>query len=525
MEIKVRNEGNTNINEIQSESQNKMQSEKSDVVRITESVKVSVIVPVYNSEKYLRQCLDSICAQTLQEIEIICVDDGSTDGSYAILKEYCGRDTRISIFQQENRTAGAARNLGKSLAKGEYMVFWDSDDYFDPHALEFMYEKAAVCQADICVCGASKYYQDWDKTVTHLQFYMNKNKIPKQEYFNMDSNRDDILLFTTAAPWNKMYRRDFICENQLDFQEVRNGNDVYFVICSLCLADRIVTIDQALITYRVHLQENLTGSTSKSPLTGIQAWEAAVETLEERKRFPERSFANRALKGIIYTLRNIRDYEPFRDAIAYLKDGTLDRLHIVPRTGDFYDTDWYNEFIRSVREDTPEQVMAYLAHITYMQQMEASTKKQLADRQLKKKNAQIKEQKSKLETAVTQLQKMEEEKRQGVSRIDELHEQIMEERKKNVGEKKSLERQLQEEQLQREREKTELEQQLKEERKQCTRDKEQLQKELKTNREKLHKTEEDLRKTRQSWSLRIGRMVTWLPRKIRDMHTRLSQNR
>lgn len=99
-------------------------------------IKVSVIVPVYNGEKHLEECLDSICNQTLKEIEIICVDDGSTDSSWEILNRYKERDDRIQLYRQQNLYAGAARNTGKAHASGEYLVFWDCDDFFHLEALE-----------------------------------------------------------------------------------------------------------------------------------------------------------------------------------------------------------------------------------------------------------------------------------------------------------------------------------------------------------------------------------------------------
>ena len=94
------------------------------------TVKVSVILPVYNVEKYLKECLDSILNQTLQEIEVICVDDGSTDRSLEILREYEKKDKRVIVLTQENKGAGAARNKGLAIAKGEYLSFLDSDDFF-----------------------------------------------------------------------------------------------------------------------------------------------------------------------------------------------------------------------------------------------------------------------------------------------------------------------------------------------------------------------------------------------------------
>lgn len=116
-------------------------------------LKVSVIIPVYNVEAYLRQCLDSVVNQTLREIEIICVDDGSTDKSAAILKEYAAKDGRIKVLTQSNTGAGAARNAGIARATGEWITFCDADDWIEPDAIEKMVAAAQREDADCVCCG------------------------------------------------------------------------------------------------------------------------------------------------------------------------------------------------------------------------------------------------------------------------------------------------------------------------------------------------------------------------------------
>ena len=122
------------------------------------TVKVSVIVPVYNVATYLRQCMDSIVGQTLREIEILCVDDGSTDESPVILGEYALSDPRVKVLTQKNLSVSAARNNGLAAASGEYVIFWDSDDYFELNALELLYTTAIKRDADLVICNA----QDFD---------------------------------------------------------------------------------------------------------------------------------------------------------------------------------------------------------------------------------------------------------------------------------------------------------------------------------------------------------------------------
>ena len=114
--------------------------------------KVSVIIPVYNVEKYLSECLDSVVNQTLKDIEIICVNDGSPDGSAEILEEYAQKDNRIKVITQENRGVSEARNSGLKIASGEYIAFLDSDDYIDLKFFEQLYKRGIESNSDVVVC-------------------------------------------------------------------------------------------------------------------------------------------------------------------------------------------------------------------------------------------------------------------------------------------------------------------------------------------------------------------------------------
>ncbi|MDO4169282.1 MAG: glycosyltransferase family 2 protein [Lachnospiraceae bacterium] len=351
-----------------------------------ESIKVSVIIPVYNGELYLRQCLDSVCGQTLKDIEIICVDDGSTDSSLEILKEYQEKDSRIQIYRQKNLYAGVARNTGKSHAIGEYLVFWDCDDFFELNALELMYKKASSLNADICVCGGNRYFDDKKKYMPSTD-YLVKKRIPG-EVFNRNSNEDYILSFTNPAAWNKLFRRKFIEKQRLDFQPVRNGNDVYFVMNSLCLADKITIVDKALVNYRTNQKQSLIGTLSKSPLAPIHTWMDTADNLIKLDVFPERSFSNKALESMLYTLRNLTTWDAFYEAVKFLQKEALEKMHIYIREDNYYYIKWHNDFVRHLINDTPEELLVYLAYTNYMQ-----SRNNLADKRLK--SIQLKDLKNK----------------------------------------------------------------------------------------------------------------------------------
>ena len=172
-------------------------------------VKVSVVVPVYNTAPYLEQCLDSIVGQSLADIEIICVDDGSTDESPAILESYAAKDLRLKVIHQQNQFAGTARNNGMAAARGEYIMFCDSDDFMAENALELMYEKSKKDEADICVCAGKRYYEQLGLTVD-APGYLEVKRVPEKLPFNRSDNAEHLFSFTTIMMFNKMFRLDFL---------------------------------------------------------------------------------------------------------------------------------------------------------------------------------------------------------------------------------------------------------------------------------------------------------------------------
>lgn len=265
------------------------------------NIRVSVIIPVYNAEKYLRECLDSVVNQTLREIEIICVDDGSTDNSLAILREYEARDTRVKVLTQENQYAGVARNNGMSLAFGKYYIFWDADDFFELDALELMYARCEEYQADICICGADKYSVVSKKN--HPADWMLRTPNAAEPFSR--ETVEDIYAITSPAPWNKLISAALVEKWDLKFQALPRVNDAYFTLSALALADRIVTVNKPLIHYRVGQRDNLQSGIDRSPTVICEALLAVREKLEEAGYWNEVewSFLNCALDNIQYNLR------------------------------------------------------------------------------------------------------------------------------------------------------------------------------------------------------------------------------
>ena len=277
---------------------------------MSENVKVSVIIPVYNSAQYLAKCIESMLNQTLRDIEIICVDDGSTDESLDILNSYKKIDERVKILKQENRYAGVARNKGMKIAKGEYLFFLDSDDFSADTLLEKVYLKGKEANADVVFFGAKQYHEDTD-TYTDANWYFNRKRLPQKEVFNKYDVPDEIFNITSIAPWTKVFRREFVQEKKLQFQDLKNSNDLYFVMLSECLADRITFVDEDLTYYRVGRKGSLQNSKDKDPLCFMTAMNAVYKQLIESKIYEvvKRSFDNTYINTCRYNMVSTNDID------------------------------------------------------------------------------------------------------------------------------------------------------------------------------------------------------------------------
>lgn len=184
-------------------------------------VKVSVIVPIYNCEKYLAHCLDSIIGQTLEDIEIICINDGSTDESLSILEKYSSKDDRIKIISTENNGLGAARNSGLELASGEYIAFVDADDWIDKKTYEFLYSKSSSSDLDLLIFQMINYMENnGDLVETDLYDHrcFKNNNISEKSIFNHEDTEEYLFEIPVCAV-SKLYKKQFLENNNLRFPE------------------------------------------------------------------------------------------------------------------------------------------------------------------------------------------------------------------------------------------------------------------------------------------------------------------
>ena len=299
--------------------------------------KVSVIIPVYNAEKYLGKCLESLLSQTLQEMEIICVDDGSSDGSPEILKRFQERDGRVRILTQENQYAGAARNNGMKEAQGEYLLFLDADDFFENTLLEKVYNQGKKMEADIVLFGA-KQYNDKTGIVSPASWYFKRDALPREDPFSGKTENTDVFALVTPAPWTKLFRREFVEKQGLSFQGLQNSNDVYFVLTALALAEKITYVDEELVFYRVGMKGSLQGSKSLHPDCFIEAYVGVYHELRRRGIYEryEEGFMNILLSGCAHNLRTVTDWELRRRICERMAEPEFAEMGLMERREEYF---------------------------------------------------------------------------------------------------------------------------------------------------------------------------------------------
>lgn len=205
--------------------------------------KVSIIVPVYNMEKYLKKCMDSLVNQTLKDIEIIAVNDGSTDNSLDILKKYEENYPKIiKIIDQENGGISVARNNALDVATGKYIGFVDSDDFIKIDMFEKLYDKIEKTKSDIVVCDYEEYY-----TTSKKYKYVNVTKNIKSDNLYNDVS---IINKIDFAPWNKLYKKELF--KNIRFPEKVKYEDLSTILKTFFIANKISAINESLYLYRIN---------------------------------------------------------------------------------------------------------------------------------------------------------------------------------------------------------------------------------------------------------------------------------
>ncbi len=298
-------------------------------------VKLSIIIPVYNVEDYISNCLESILNQSFKDFEVICVNDGSTDNSLSILQDYKAKDDRIIIIDKKNEGSGVARNAGLSIAKGEYVYFVDGDDWLEANALEKAVLKSNELNTDILIFGGLSYYEGKGQNGGY-----SANKLPKKyldKVFSAKEIKKDIFKFPSTA-WTKLYKRDFLVKNNIKFQDIKAGQDQLPFFHSMIKAERIALLPENLYCYRKNRKGAVTSVKKKKNFSPIYVFYGIEDMLKSENLLDEYKsiFVNKYFSKATSWLGK------FQDDLKH--DYYLEYLKLLEHVKSEYPAGWWMKF-------------------------------------------------------------------------------------------------------------------------------------------------------------------------------------
>ncbi|MGI6371842.1 MAG: glycosyltransferase [Caldicoprobacterales bacterium] len=275
---------------------------------------ISIVVPVYNVEKYLKECINSLLEQDFRgQYEIICVNDGSTDSSLQVLKEYEKSNEKIVLINQKNKGLSAARNTGLKNAKGKYVMFIDSDDYLkNPKVLSLLYDEIEKNDLDFVVADFEYDYEEKVKNYRIKRSQAIKNKIMiGRDFYDLGIKTKSIM----SVVWNKLYKKEFLEKNNLFFYEGIFYEDMEFTPRVYYLAKRVKYVDEVIIMYR----QREGSITSNINAEKLDSYLAVAESLNQfNKNYNSESLNNSELYTYVKLIRQLR-YIKDKDEIELIK--------------------------------------------------------------------------------------------------------------------------------------------------------------------------------------------------------------
>ncbi|MDR3051366.1 MAG: glycosyltransferase [Oscillospiraceae bacterium] len=291
---------------------------------------ISVVLPVYNVARFLPECIDSLQRQDFADFEMIFVDDASTDYSTEIIARYAEQDARIRLLRQEHQSAGAARNNGMQYARGKYLLFLDPDDFYEPAMLGLAFQQAEARRSDICMFRFAVYDNE-KKKAAEQRWAVKTEDLPGNDPFSAREISDYVFIFWTAAPWNKLFLRNFIEQNQIEFQNLTNFNDQYFVRMAFACAERITILDECLLNHRTKVKSSLQSQLHKDPLCFYRALEKIHDELEKRGLLEtfHASYEDLVISLVHHALRQtVKHYDAFNSIFDRMLDDGFERLSV-----------------------------------------------------------------------------------------------------------------------------------------------------------------------------------------------------
>lgn len=284
-----------------------------------EQMSASLVIPVYNSERWLQGCLESAARQTLAHMEVVCVDNGSTDRSLEILREQAANDERFVVVHEPKPGVSAARNTGVAAARGEYVLFMDADDRAEPDFAEKLVVKARDQRAEVAICAFDEL---WENPERHVPREICPEAPLYEHAFSLADMEGVSTSLVTPNVWRMAFRRDFLENNKVTFpEEIRTSEDLVFIYRCLFAAERIALLPDVLYHYRRDGGQSLTRK--DRGIDGLIALDLLFESLKEhaeQRPWLRRHFANLALDVLEYQLGSAAEWDEFQRLYRGLRE-------------------------------------------------------------------------------------------------------------------------------------------------------------------------------------------------------------
>lgn len=276
---------------------------------------VSIIIPVYNAEKYIGECLASVSGQTFRDLEVLCIDDCSTDRSAEIVRHQADCDSRIALVKNEkNLGAGETRNRGITLAKGKYFFFLDADDFLDRHAIEILYQNAERNQLQLCFCSHVVYNEadgSCRKSPQTTDVFLKKYA---GQVFSWEDIRRFLYQNIFCVPWNRLYRTDFVRNSSIRFPDLKNSEDFFFGEAVVAAAERmgVAGSDSPLVYYRIGREGQVSSTVGWNPYCMLESVKLLYGFLKKNHKLEgaKRSYHTIALEVLLFPILSAAEPGP-----------------------------------------------------------------------------------------------------------------------------------------------------------------------------------------------------------------------
>lgn len=273
-------------------------------------MKVSVIIPTYNCEKFLEECIVSLLTQTFDDYEIIIVDNNSTDNTVLKVKKFMEKYDKISLIQlDENLKQGIARNIGIENAKGDYIMFVDGDDKVAAEFIKKMYNKIVYDNSDITICRWATFDNKTGK-INYRHGYANFHRLPekfRKESFNWQDIKEEVFS-QSNVPWDKIYKKSFLIDKEVKFPGGMFFEDNVFSFDAIMKAEKITILDECLIYYRINRKQAVTARCDETFFDYLKIFACIKENLEKQGTWEEMKyhFINYKVRSLFWWWKKIK---------------------------------------------------------------------------------------------------------------------------------------------------------------------------------------------------------------------------